>query len=190
MSCDSKPTMQGANPCLGTMKIERKWAMPNKWTFLIKPIRVLLEEEMGSGMFLRGTWCDPFAGRHSPAQVTNDLNHAMPAKHHLEAHEFLRSQNNEQYDGVLFDPPYSQRQVSELYQSIGKEVLVEHTRMSFWSEAKNEVVRIVKPGGKVICCGWNSMGLGKNRGFAMKRVLLVPHGGSRNDTIVTVEIKK
>lgn len=33
------------------------------------------------------------------------------------------------------------------------------------------------------------MGLGKNRGFKMTRILLVAHGGSKNDTIVTVEIK-
>ena len=28
------------------MRIERKWAMPNKWTFTIKPIRELLKEEL------------------------------------------------------------------------------------------------------------------------------------------------
>ena len=43
--------------------------------------------------------------------------------------------------------------------------------------------------GKVLCFGWNSMGCGMKRGFDMKRILLVPHGGSRNDTICTVEVK-
>jgi hypothetical protein len=33
------------------------------------------------------------------------------------------------------------------------------------------------------------MGMGKNRGFKIKRILLVPHGGAKNDTIVTVEVK-
>ena len=58
--------------------------------------------------------------------------------------------------------------------------------------AKNdaqEIARILKLNGKVICFGWSSMGLGKNRGFEMTRILLVPHGGSKNDTICTVEIK-
>lgn len=62
--------------------------------------------------------------------------------------------------------------------------------MTFWSESKNEVARILKPGGKAICFGWNSMGLGAKRGFAMRHILLVPHGGSRNDTICTVEVKE
>jgi hypothetical protein len=33
------------------------------------------------------------------------------------------------------------------------------------------------------------MGICKSRGFTMKRILLVPHGGAKNDTICTVEIK-
>lgn len=39
------------------MRMERIWAMPNKWTFAIKPIDRLLREEMG-----KGVWVDPFAG--------------------------------------------------------------------------------------------------------------------------------
>ena len=62
--------------------------------------------------------------------------------------------------------------------------------MTFWSRAKDECARILRPGGKALCFGWSSMGLGKMRGFEMKRILLVPHGGTRNDTICTVEVKK
>jgi len=40
-------------------------------------------------------------------------------------------------------------------------------RANFWSDTKNEVARITKVGGKVICCGWNTMGIGKTRGFRM-----------------------
>ena len=34
------------------------------------------------------------------------------------------------------------------------------------------------------------MGIGKTLGFDMLEILLVPHGGVRNDTIVTVEKKR
>lgn len=91
-------------------------------------------------------------------------------------------------DGVLYDPPYSQRQVKECYDSIQGNIKW-NGEMTFWSLSKDEISRIVKPGGKVICFGWNSMGCGKNRGFKLERILLVPHGGSRNDTICTVERK-
>jgi len=39
------------------------------------------------------------------------------------------------------------------------------------------------------CCGWDSNGFGKNRGFELIELLLVCHGGRHNDTIVTVERK-
>ena len=171
------------------MKIERVWAMPSRWTFTIKPIRELLEEEMGSGFLLRGRWCDPFAGKNSPAQVRNDLNPKMPAEFHMEALDFLEQQSDGEYDGVLFDPPYSPRQVKECYEGIGLNVTSEQTKQTFYSKAKNRTARIIQPGGKAICFGWNSMGLGKNRGFEMTRILLVAHGGTKNDTICTVETK-
>ena len=164
--------------------IERKWAMPNRWTFKIKPIADLLREEMEGGI-----WVDPFAGEHSPANITNDLNPERPTMYHMDAIDFLRTFEDDSVDGVLYDPPYSQRQVKECYDGI-QVGLKWDGRTTFWSESKNEVARIVKPTGKVICFGWNSMGLGEKRGFKMQRILLVPHGGSRNDTICTVEVKQ
>lgn len=167
------------------MKIERKWAMPNKWTFTIKPIKELLDEEVTDGL-----WCDPFAGMNSPAQVTNDLRPEMPTTHHMDALEFLKSLETGKYDGVLFDPPYSITQAKQCYEGVGMDLLeVKPTSMKYWGDCKTELVRVLKLGGKAICFGWTSMGVGINRGFEMQRILLVPHGGSKNDTIVTVEIK-
>ncbi len=163
------------------MKIERKWAMPNKWTFTIKPITELLKEEVGSGI-----WCDPYCGQEGKkyAQITNDL-----AQGGIDGVEFLKKQPSDYFDGILLDPPYSLRQVSEHYKAAGIKCTGWHTSSANTAALKDEAARVAKKGSKVICFGWNSMGLGKNRGFKMERILLVPHGGSKNDTIVTVEIK-
>lgn len=160
------------------MKIERKWAMPNRWTFTIKPIAELLKNEV------IGLIADPFAGKYSPAQEQNDINEDLGNfdADHKDALEWLKGKRMEKYDTVLFDPPYSITQARQY----GKK---EFSSMKYWADCKNEIARIIKPGGKAICFGWNSMGLGKNRGFEMKRILLVAHGGSKNDTICTVEIK-
>lgn len=167
------------------MKIERKWAMPNKWTFTIKPIALLLLEEVTGGV-----WADPFAGENSPATITNDLRESMPTTHHMDALEFLKSLESNSCDGILFDPPYSITQAKKCYEGYGMDKLnTKPTSMKYWGDCKTEMARILNPGGKVICFGWNSMGVGINRGFEMTRILLVPHGGSKNDTIVTVEIK-
>jgi hypothetical protein len=163
--------------------VQRVWAMPNKQTFAILPIRQLLGAEM-----IGAWWVDPFAGELSPARLRNDLNPAMPTQYHLDAPVFLKGLPSNSFDGGLHDAPYSPTQVKQCYDGFGINNFDATKR--FWSETRNELARVIKPGGKAICCGWSSNGLGRSRGFTMTRVLIVAHGGAHNDTIVTVEVKE
>ena len=159
--------------------------MPNKNTFSIKPIKELIEEQLTDGI-----WIDPYANSNTIATITNDLNPIYNINYHLDALDFLRLFDNNSIDGVLFDPPYSPRQISECYNNVGLKYTNRDTMASFWSNQKKEISRIVKVGGKVITFGWNSGGIGKSYDFEIIKILLVPHGGWHNDTICTVEIKK
>jgi len=159
--------------------------MPNKNTFEIAPIKTLLAEEVD----LSKLWIDPFANRNKTASITNDLSEEYDTDYHMDALDFLNMFDDESIDGVLYDPPYSPRQVSECYNSVGYSVTWDTTKASFWGNHKREISRIVKLGGKVITFGWNSGGIGYKYGFEIQRILLVPHGGWHNDTICTVEIK-
>lgn len=167
------------------IRIERIWSMPNKNTFEIKPIKTLLQEEVDLSLF----WIDPFANRNKIASVTNDLSMEYDTDYHMDALDFLKMFDDSSVDGVLYDPPYSPRQVSECYSDVGYCVTWDTTKASFWSNHKKEISRIVKVGGKVITFGWNSGGIGYKYGFEIQRILLVPHGGWHNDTICTVEVK-
>ena len=164
--------------------IERVWAMPNKNTFEIKPIRNLIMDELTKGL-----WIDPFANRNKLATVTNDLSMDFDTDYHMDALDFMKIFDSKSVDGVLYDPPYSPRQVSECYNNVGFSVTWDTTKASFWGNHKREISRIVKIGGKVITFGWNSGGIGYKYGFEIQRILLVPHGGWHNDTICTVEVK-
>lgn len=165
--------------------IKRVWSMPNKNTFDIKPIKELILEEIDDGI-----WIDPFANKNKIATITNDLNPEFDTNYHLDALDFLKLFDDNSIDGVLYDPPYSPRQVSESYNNFGINVTQVTTRASFWSKHKKEISRIIKPKGKVITFGWNSGGIGNSYGFDKTRILLVPHGGWHNDTICTVEVKR
>jgi len=168
------------------MIITREWAMPNKATFTIKPIARIVTQYVGPGT----NWIDPFAGWNSPSEIKNDLDTSTPVPSHLDALLFLKTIPDCSANGVLFDPPYSITQARDCYNGYGMDKLdVKPTSMKYWAEVKNQMRRIIRLGGLAICCGWSSMGLGKGRGFAMIEILLVPHGGSKNDTIVTVECK-
>ena len=166
------------------MKITREWAMPSFATFTIKPIKILLDKYVGDGK----NWIDPFAGWNSPAQFTNDINPKAPTLQHSEADIFVKNLLDEKYQ-ALFDPPYSNRQISEHYKESGLQPNWRDTSAEFYSRVKDPLASKIKKGGYVISFGWNSSGMGKNRGFEIIEILLVAHGGAHNDTIVTVEKK-
>lgn len=170
---------------MNNIKIERAWGFPNKNTFDIYPIKKMLKEEVDNDLL----WIDPFANKNKIASVTNDLNPEFDTDYHMDALDFLKTFSDCSIDGVLYDPPYSPRQISECYKNIGLEVSNKTTQSTFWSNQKKEISRIVKLGGKVISFGWNSGGIGMKYGFEIERILLVAHGGWRNDTICTIERK-
>jgi len=124
------------------------------------------------------------------AQITNDLDNEYDTDYNLDALDFLKMFDDDSVDLVLFDPPFSPRQVSECYKKLGLTVNKETTQSSFWSKLKNEIKRIVRKDGIVISCGWNSCGVGKTRGFEIIEIMLVSHGGNHNDTIITIEKNK
>jgi len=169
------------------MIINRKWAMPSKNTFDIKPIKDIVEryvEQSGP------TTIDPFANKNRIAKHCNDLDPQYKTEYCMDALEFLKQFEENSVDLVLFDPPYSPRQVSECYKSLDMTVNMQTTQSSFWGNLKKEIDRITKKDSIVITCGWNSGGIGKTKGFEIKEILMVAHGGWHNDTIVTVEKKK
>jgi len=120
---------------------------------------------------------------------SNDMNPEIKADCHLDAIDFLRQTPQQNDYCMFFDPPYSPRQSSECYKSIGKEVNMKTTQSSWWANLKDEISRLVAPDCYCITACWNSNGIGMSRGFEIEEIRLVPHGGWHNDTIVTVERK-
>lgn len=146
------------------MEINRIWAMPNKRTFSIKPIKELLSKHITEGSFI----IDPF-----------------PFNYEKDATDYLNSFVDNSFPFAVFDPPYSPRQLKECYKGKGEY----DTKCSTWSNWKNLLCKKIKVGGKVISFGWNTNGMGINRGFKIIEILLVAHGGNHNDTICVVEEK-
>lgn len=137
--------------------------MPSHKTFSIKPISEFLDRTVGKN------FVDPF-----------------PYPFEKDALDYLKSFEDKSVDNLAFDPPYSPRQLKEMYSGAG---LSYKTDASYWSDMKKEISRIVKRGGKVASFGWNSGGIGKKYGFSIQEILLVPHGGQHNDTICVLEEK-
>lgn len=168
---------------LNNMIINRVWQMPNSKTFSIKPIAELVHK------YAYGQIIDPFANSNKIATITNDLDTQYDTDYHMDALDFLKMFEDNSVDTVLYDPPYSPRQVSECYKNLGRTVNMQTTQASYWSKQKEQIGKIVKKDGIIITCSWNSGGIGKKYGFEIVEILLLPHGGWHNDTIVVVERK-
>ena len=167
------------------MKIVRKFAPTSKNTFSIGPVKKLIKRYQNHQLVS----IDPFANTSRIAKITNDLDPDMPTDYHMDALDFLKMFETNSVDLVLYDPPFTPRQVADCYKKFDRTVNKETTQISYWWNQKRELSRIVKPGGIVIGCGYNSNGCGKKYGFSLKEVLLVAHGSNHNDTIVTVDQK-
>ena len=149
------------------MIINRFWSMPNHQTFKIPCIKQILKDE------LNNEYLDLFP-----------LSQSMFLK--IDALQLLKKLKSSSENNIVFDPPYSQRQLKEMYQNIGFSYDMNN---SYWSNCKDEIARITRKTSKVLSFGWNSNGIGKNRGFEIKKIWLIAHGSSHNDTIITLEEK-
>tara|TARA_R100001594_G_scaffold113993_1_gene148855 strand:- start:55 stop:549 length:495 start_codon:yes stop_codon:yes gene_type:complete len=164
------------------MKITREWAMPNHNTFSIKPIRNFIGNVPIKSL-------DPFARNSELATITNDLNPEFDTNYNMDALKFLKKFDDQWADMVFFDPPYSLRQLKECYDGIGVS-MTQRESQHFFSDLKNEIARITSQGAEVLSFGWNSVGMGKSRGFEIVEIMLVSHGGMHNDTICVREVKR
>ena len=103
------------------MRITRQWAMPNKRTFTIKPIATLIDKYKKEGL-----WLDPF-----------------PFPYKEDCLVYLNRFKDDSADGVLFDPPYSPRQLKECYDEMG--MALHDTKSSVWKEWKDVIAKKIIP---------------------------------------------
>jgi hypothetical protein len=174
------PLAFGSTEGLG--RIRRVWQMPSGDTFDVPAMGALVRKH------LRGVSVDPFARNKRWATHTNDLNPDTTAEHHMHAADFLSmlADRGVVADVVIFDPPYSPRQIAECYAAAGLTTDMQATQNAkLYADCRAAIRRLCKHGTVVLSFGWNSAGMGA--GFALDELVLVCHGGAHNDTICMVE---
>lgn len=168
------------------MKFSRQWAMPSSDTFSIP----IIGEWVKGHCRGKKNIVDPFARNSGIADFRNDLNPKTQAEYHMDAREFLKMmvEKNIKSDVVIFDPPYSPRQISECYSEAGLVANMQDTQSSVLKKECRELINKITDL-KSICLsfGWNTVGMGK--GWMIEEIKLVSHGGDHNDTICMAEIR-
>jgi hypothetical protein len=169
-----------------TTKFSREWAMPSGDTFTSVPIRKFVARYLAKSKIS----VDPFSRNSDLCTHTNDLDPETQAAHHMDAIDFVNFliEKNVHADLLIIDPPYSPRQVSELYRKLDKTVTKEDTQGSYWRKLKDACLPLLTADATILWFGWNTSGMGKERGFEIVEIMLVNHGGSHaNDTLCMAE---
>jgi hypothetical protein len=163
------------------VKFSTQWAMPNRWTFQIPCVASFVYRHLPR----QGVIVDPFCGKSSVATHGNDLSLSG-----VDSREWLDGLivSGLVADAVVFDPPYSPRQIAECYKEAGRTVTGKDTQNAvLYSEIRSRLDRMLKPGGVALSFGWSSSGFGKR--YQTNEILLVQHGGAHNDTICVAQTK-
>lgn len=160
--------------------------MPNGDTFSVPPIKDFVESYLTNSKIS----IDPFARNKRWATHTNDLNPATEAEHHMDAEKFLLmlASQGVKSDLIIFDPPYSPRQISECYKSVGLEVGMKETQSALlYQRVRDAIVPVATEDAIVLSFGWNTVGMGKRHRYEQIEIMLCCHGGAHNDTICLAE---
>jgi len=153
---------------------------PKRYTFEQPKLKEWLES------WCEGTVLNLFAGTtllKVAKEVRVDIGEEAVADYYMDAFSFVTMWANEKrtlFDTIVLDPPYSLRKSREKYEgrSIGS-----------FTKIKNVLPSILKPGGRIITFGYDSVGMSKSRGFTKLAICLVCHNGDHDDTVSVVEEK-
>jgi hypothetical protein len=169
------------------MNIERKFAWPSRFpttknegrsTGSVGQIFRIVKGIIGSG---KG-WVDPMYGRSILCEIRNDFREkGTNAEYHQDALVFLKSLPSDESAGVVYDPPYNDRQ--------GLKYCKDHhsyADLPYWWAIRVEIGRILRPGGRCVMLAWNSNKIPR---CEIEKIILFAHGSERHDTILTVQVK-
>ena len=125
---------------------------------------------------------DPFARRCLWGTKRNDLNPKFLGEyttHCMDALDFLNSVATGEAHMAILDPPFSGRQCEEEY---GSPDLYRNPK--YMVDLGKEIFRILKPGGYVLKCGYNS-----NRpfkGFTLVKLYIANYPPTKNDILFSL----
>lgn len=150
--------------------------MLSRWTFQYTPARSFVEKR------LEGRVLNACAGQtklnHDGEIVRNDLNPDRDAETRHDVVEIADHFPSESFDTVIFDPPFDEKQAETKYDGL-------HAKDVY--SALEQFNQLVRPGGLVICFGWNSWGMRSFGAFERVDTVLFQRGPIHRDVIATVD---
>ena len=134
--------------------------------------------------WLAGRVLNSFAGetslRHSDEIVRNDANPDRPADYHMDANDLGDVFDNNTFDAIIHDPPWSARQAEESYE--GFQAGEVGATMQMYDQ-------LLKPGGVVIGLGFTTTLMPKRLGYERQEMAIFETIGRGDDYLGAVDKK-
>jgi hypothetical protein len=114
-------------------------------------------------------------------EVSNDLCVELGTTYHMDALDLVKQLiiEKKRFNRIVLDPPYAYRKSMECYKG--------NSIASRFKQLLDLIPEILMEDGRVITFGYHSSAMSKKRGFQIREICLISHGGAQHDTIATVE---
>jgi len=149
---------------------------PNRWTFQSTKIKDWVE------LWLEGRVLNACAGKtkldHDGEMIRNDVDTDREADIHVDVNEIAGHFEANSFDTIIFDPPFSDHQASETYDS---------TDPVQESAAINQFDQLLKPGGKVVKMGFSTTCMPGAKDYERKGVAIFNTLGRMDDWLGVVD---
>lgn len=148
-----------------------------KWTFATKMVRDVVLDAI-HGRVLNACAGQTRLEKRGCEFVRNDIDEDVDADLHVDVRDLHRHFAPKSFDSAVLDPPFDPGRAAKLYEGWhGQE----------YSNARDAVGDLVRPGGTVVELGWNSYGLGDKDGWERKAWYVYPQASFKGDVHLTVD---
>lgn len=153
--------------------------MPKRWSFQVPDVRAWVEEH------LEGRVLNACAGQeelnYNGEIIRNDVDPEKPAEYHLDVVNLTDELEEQSFDTIVFDPPFSDNQAESTY---GVDV---RTNPGNNKQATREFHKLLKPNGVVIQLGFTTTCMPGKLGYDREAVAVFNTLGRQHDWLGVVD---
>lgn len=148
-----------------------------KWTFATKMVRDIVLDHV-HGRCLNACAGQTKLQKREVEFVRNDIDESVDADLHVDVRKIDQHFDPESFDSATLDPPFDPGRAAKLYQGWhGQE----------YSNARDAVGELVRPGGTVVELGWNSWSLSDKDGWECVEHHLFRQSSFKGDVHLVVD---
>ena len=148
-----------------------------KWTFGTKMVRDVVLDAV-DGRVLNACAGETELEKRGCEFVRNDIDESVNADTHADVRSIDEHYDAESFDAVILDPPFDPGRAEKLYEGM---------HANGYTEARNAVKQLVRPGGVVVELGWNSWSMSDMEGWEPVEHHLYRQSSFKADIHLTVD---